>query len=56
MGVLRAPSSHQLRMWCPSHIQAWSKEGDVRGGPQRDELGHGVEAGKVVRTRSLNLN
>lgn len=30
--------------------------GDIGGGPWRDEQGHRVEAGKVVRTWSLNLN
>lgn len=29
--------------------------GDIRG-PCRDKQGHGVGAGKVARTRSLNLN
>lgn len=57
VGLLCAPSSHQAGMWYPCPLQHAGERGTGwRGGEQRDEQGHRVEAGKVVRTRSLNLN
>lgn len=60
VGLLRAPSSGQVRMRYPSPLwhagELGTGRGGHQGGPRRDEQGHRVEAGKVVRTRSLNLN
>lgn len=56
MGLLHALFSHQYPspLW---HVgEPGTGRGDIGGGPWRDEQGHRVEAGKVVRTRSLNLN
>lgn len=40
----------------PPPLQHMGLGGTSRGEPRRDKQGHCVKAGKVVRTRSLNLN
>lgn len=57
MGLLHALFSHRYPsgMW-ESQARGGGTSGGGGGGPWRDEQGHCVEAGKVVRTWSLNLN